>query len=155
MMRHDYLRKSMVDRIERKSLLAKYHRSIAQDTKDRSLRMTRAQHLRSQSVLDQMSSAGSNKTFNRGNNNYSPAAHKISSQFKHNITTSKNNSNEESRFNLSKDISRAYSDNKGGLASRRKSHGSMININASQKNINAIALAMGKKINPLPPIEQY
>ena len=82
----------------------------------------------------------------------SPAAHRISSQFKHNITTSKNN---ESRFDLSKDISRAYSDNKGGLASRRKSHGAMININASHKNINAIALAVGKKINPLPPIEQY
>ena len=41
----------------------------------------------------------------------------------------------------------------GGFDSRRKSHGAMV---ASQKNINAIALALGsKKINPLPPIEQY
>ena len=63
-MRHDYLRKSMVDRIERKSLLAKYQRSVAQESKERSLRLTRAHHLRSQSVLDQISA--STKSFTNG-----------------------------------------------------------------------------------------
>ena len=45
-MRHDYLRKSMVDRIERKSLLAKYQRSAALESKERSMRLTRAHQLR-------------------------------------------------------------------------------------------------------------
>jgi len=57
-MRHDYLRKSMVDRIERKSLLVKYQRDLARSSKDRSMRMTRAAHLRSQSVLDHMNNSG-------------------------------------------------------------------------------------------------
>ena len=42
-MRHEYLRKSMVDRIERKNLLQKYQRGINSHTKDRSLRLNRAQ----------------------------------------------------------------------------------------------------------------
>ena len=58
-MRHDYLRKSMVDRIERKTLLAAYQRSVAKDVQERSLRPNRAQHLRSQSVLDHISSVHS------------------------------------------------------------------------------------------------
>ena len=63
--RHDYLRKSMVDRIERKNLMEKYQRELARNNRDRSSRLTKAAHLRSQSVLEHMSGSvmpGSLKT---------------------------------------------------------------------------------------------
>ena len=41
-MRHDYLRKSMVDRIERKSHLVKNQRIVTKDSRERSLRLNRA-----------------------------------------------------------------------------------------------------------------
>ena len=52
--RHDYLRKSMVDRVERKAMLKNYRRSVMQETKDRLTRPTKTQQLRSISALQNM-----------------------------------------------------------------------------------------------------
>lgn len=52
-LRHEYLRKSMVDRIERKSLMKRFRMSAAQENKERLQKPTRTQQLRSQSQLQQ------------------------------------------------------------------------------------------------------
>jgi len=46
-LRHDYLRKSMVDRIERKSLMKQFRLTVAQENKERMQKPTRTQQLRS------------------------------------------------------------------------------------------------------------
>ena len=53
---------------------------------------------------------------------------------------------------MDREIAAAYESKNNALDSRRKSHGAII---SSQKKIPTIGVAVGKQINPLPPIEQY
>ena len=52
---------------------------------------------------------------------------------------------------MDKDIANAYI-SKSNLVSRRKSQGVMINSSSMKK---PLGVAIGKRMNPLPPIEQY
>ena len=53
-MRHDYLRKSMEQRLKNKRLIKEFKYSKNQKVKDMAYKDTRAQVLRSQSVLDNL-----------------------------------------------------------------------------------------------------
>ena len=53
---------------------------------------------------------------------------------------------------MEREIAAAYESKNNMIDSRRKSHGAII---SSQRKIPAIGVAVGKQINPLPPIEQY
>lgn len=58
-LRHDYLRRSMVDRIERKSLLSKYKQTEKMKQLQKMVRPTKTSKLRSQSVLESLAGLNS------------------------------------------------------------------------------------------------
>ena len=129
-LRHDYLRKSMVDRIERKSLLNQYRSNESKKLKERRLMPTKTQALRSQSVLDNLQAAQQHSQHMGNLSNYSQSQSQLA------------------RAGASK-LSGAAS----GSQRRFKPH--QLDADSRSGDFIIDLAPASRRMKPLPPIEQY